>query len=219
MMDLYTAEDGALPASPTERAPSIAIVTAACALLGAVLQMCAEGDGDEQDEPVVEFRKLVDLGTRVSNRVTEMQRQAKVEDDEDDEDAGGEDAGLSVIAMRGDSMSDPVKTDLRALLVVLAAYIGYDESPLFGCIASVVCRRLLLSLNEKESMHYGLVSDTHRYMRGARNNNGAIGLRNPLRAIIDAIADGDAEIKSSVSKLTVDAKAMARLVREGVPRQ
>ena len=208
------------------RAPSIAPIVAASALLGAVLQMCAEGNSsaaaaaagaagipqeDELDEPVVEFKKLVDLGTRVWYRVPDMLSKAQEAHDEDDEDAGGEDAGLSILAMRGAS-DDPFKTDLRALAAVLAAYGAYGSGkrgPLFGCLASTVCRRLLLSLNNKEEKKYDLVSAAHRYMRGARSNSR---VWNPLDAIIKEL-DGDPD----VTRLVVDAQAMAKLVHNVVP--
>ena len=207
-----------LPASPTERAPSIALVTAAAALLGAVLQMCAaetwEDGADGADaEPVVKFEDLVRLGTRVSYTMAEMRRGARSDDEDDGEDQGGEEAGLSILAMRGGSTAEPETTDMRALLVVLAAYAGYEESPLFGCLASVVCRRLLLGIHNKDGKHYGLVSDAHRYMRGARGSS--FGLRNPLNSIrAVVVAGGDSDV---ADRLVLDAKAMARLVREVVP--
>ena len=225
------------------RAPSISVVVAASALLGAVLQMCAEGNAgagaagagaipqeDELDEPVVEFTKLVELGTRVWHRVPDMLSKAQDAYDEDDEDAGGEEAGLSILAMRGAS-DNPVRTDLCALAAVVAAYGAYgagdgrDRGPLFGCLASTVCRRLLLSLNDREDKHFGLVSDAHRYMRGARSSSRVF---SPLDAISKAVEEMDGNqsaasspgnSKQDVGRLIVDAQAMAKLVHEVVPHR
>ena len=222
------------------RAPSISVVVAASALLGAVLQMCAEGNAsagaagagaipqeDELDEPVVEFTKLVELGTRVWHRVPDMLSKAQDAYDEDDEDAGGEEAGLSILAMRGAS-DNPVRTDLCALAAVVAAYGAYgsdgrDRGPLFGCLASTVCRRLLLSLNDREDKHFGVVSDAHRYMRGARSSARVF---SPLDSISKAVEEIDGNqssfgspAKLDVGRLIIDAQAMAKLVHEVVPHR
>jgi hypothetical protein len=214
------------------RAPSISVVVAASALLGAVLQMCAEGNAGaagaipQEDEPVVEFTKLVELGTRVWHRVPDMLSKAQDAYDEDDEDAGGEEAGLSILAMRGAS-DNPVRTDLCALAAVVAAYGAYgsdgrDRGPLFGCLASTVCRRLLLSLNDREDKHFGLVSEAHRYMRGARSSARVF---SPLDSISKAVEEIDGNqsslgnSKQDVGRLIVDAQAMAKLVHEVVPHR
>jgi hypothetical protein len=221
-------DDGLLYTPETARRPvGTQRIVACAALLAAVLQVAAAEESS--DEPVVEFKHLL-RATRVVatdigrySRVSESEQLSGYDDGPDGPDGpagpegGADPSGLNHRALRGpDSTTDPGVCEMRALILVVAAHEEYRD-PLFGCIAYVVCRRLLIKISAREGNgEIAHVDDAYDRLRGVHARSGGpigalTGLKRAFARLVDAEVGG-AELVRDLEKLILDVHGIAKTV-------